>query len=198
MSFEYLAARQQLHRRCVSIMLNLNDLVRQARSGDPSAEERLFEHLTVSLRLIAQHRVWDEEAALEVTQEALTTIAQKYRSIEFKRSFAGWARQVLVNKIFDYVKAKKSLDSRMQAISDSASPSAWTPDPTLQSRLVECLRKISATHRQHARIINLHYQGFSTTEICERLDLTPNNLYVSLSRARSMLESCLESGEPRK
>ena len=35
--------------------------------------------------------------------------------------------------------------------------------------------------------------GLSTDEICKQLNLTPNNLWVILHRARKQLKSCLES-----
>ena len=35
--------------------------------------------------------------------------------------------------------------------------------------------------------------GLSTEEICKQLNLTPNNLWVILHRARKQLKICLES-----
>ena len=35
-------------------------------------------------------------------------------------------------------------------------------------------------------------EGLSTEEICKKLKLTPNNLWVILHRARKQLKSCLE------
>jgi DNA-directed RNA polymerase specialized sigma24 family protein len=56
---------------------------------------------------------------------------------------------------------------------------------------MDCFRKICRSNNRHARVLNLHYQGFTTVEICRRLDISENNLYVLLSRARRALELCL-------
>ena len=68
-------------------------------------------------------------------------------------------------------------------------------DPTLKSRLLDCLRKLSKTRLAHARILTLHFQGFSVPEICDRVGISSNNLYVRLSRARKLLANCLENGD---
>ncbi|MCP4703685.1 MAG: hypothetical protein GY865_03665, partial [candidate division Zixibacteria bacterium] len=52
-------------------------------------------------------------------------------------------------------------------------------------------------NRRHARILNLHFLGYTTEEICSRLEITKTNMYSLLSRARSMLELCLNKGSLR-
>ena len=70
-------------------------------------------------------------------------------------------------------------------------------DPDLKRRLLGCLQKICRQNVRYARILNLHYQGYKTGEVCGRMDVRPATLYSVLSRARSMLEDCLEKGDVR-
>jgi len=171
---------------------DLNGLFQAARTGDRAAENTLMQHLTVSFRLFTQHRLWSEPDTEEVVQDALLTIATKYRDVEIESSFAGWAYRVLQNKIMDYVK-KRSTRRRLdeQWNRDGQERAAVTPDPDLRSRLIDCFRKLARRNSRHARILNLHYQGFASPEICRKLGITENNLYVLLSRARRALELCL-------
>jgi len=174
---------------------DLNDLYRAARSGDREAENRLMGHLTVSFRLFAQHRIWNVEDAEEVVQEALVTILSKYKGLEIETSFAGWSYRVLQNKILDFVKKKSARRRLDEANAISLAEDAYVcPDPRLKVRLIECFRKINQTNSRHARVLNLHYQGYPVTEVCRRLGVTENNLYVLLSRARRALELCLKKG----
>lgn len=171
---------------------DINDLVLRAGRGDKSAEQDLMRHLSVSFRLFAQHRVWNDQDAEEVVQDALVTILSKYRGIEFETSFAGWAYQVLNHKILDYVKKKqtrKKLDEQVAA--DTAAAPQRSADPGLRQRLIDCFRKLGRSNVRHARILNLHRQGYGTGEICRKLGLTENNFYVLLMRARRALEICL-------
>jgi RNA polymerase sigma factor (sigma-70 family) len=178
------------------IQVDINTLHKSVASGDGASEEQLFQHLHVSFRLLAQHRVWNEEDSEEVVQDALMTISAKYKDIVFETSFAAWAYKVLNNKILDYVKAKKVKQGAMEKISEQSSTATPpNPDPELKSRLLSCLKRLCRANSRHARVLNLHYHGYGTGEICEKLELKPNNFYVMLSRARSMLEHCLEKGD---
>jgi RNA polymerase sigma-70 factor, ECF subfamily len=171
--------------------LDLNDLYRSARRGDKAAEQRLMSHLTVSFRLVAQHRLWNEQEAEEVVQEALVTILAKYREVEIETSFGGWTYGVLQNKIMDCVRkrmTRRKLDEQMEPDSSRVVNSS---DPDLKRAIIDCFQKIHRDNNRHARILNLHYQGYTTEEICGKLDITENNLYVQLSRARRALEICL-------
>jgi len=176
--------------------LTINDLYSLARDGDRVAVDGLFQGLTESFRIFAQQKIWNREDCEEIVQETLAAIAAKYREINFEISFAAWAYKVLENKLLHYYRTKRCRESkfsRSEEDQDRAVSPATNPD--LKRRLLECLRKISGVNRRHARILNLCYQGFSTEEVCNRLGVSRNNVYILLSRARSMLKLCLDKGD---
>ena len=175
-----------------STSFDLSRLYSSARTGDPKAEQELMFHLTVSFRLFAQRRMWRREDIEEVVQEAMMTIATKYREVEIESSFAGWCHRILQNKIMDHVK-KMGTRSRLDR-ENLAAREDYCPDDSdieLRKRIINCFRKLGQGNRRHARIMNLHYQGYTTGEICQRLNMTENNYYVILSRARKALQACL-------
>ncbi len=175
---------------------DINGLYHQVLTGDKDAVELMFSVLRVSFRLFVRHRIVNGQDGEEIVQDALTTIAEKYRSVQIESSFAGWAHQVLSNKILDYYKFKRvrSGVAASPEATEAESPDA-VEDPTLKARLLDCLKRIHGANSFHARALNLHYQGYDTREICTKLGITPNNFYVMLSRARTMLRICLERGE---
>lgn len=179
--------------------MNINELHKEAAVGDKTAENRLFLHLSERFEQFARHRIWDAEDAKDVAQEALALIAREYKTIDFSTSFLAWAYKVLDNRILGYIKKKRQRGDRVVTVEDVrlVGDVSIEIDPDLQSRLLGCLKKIGGTNRRHARILGLHYQGYSTDEICARLQMTKNGVYITLSRARSMLEICLETGEVR-
>ena len=126
------------------------------------------------------------------------TIYAEYGTITFRTSFAAWACKVLDNRILDYLRRKKRESERFDRGPD------WSPDtikasvasdPDLKRRLQDCLQMICRRNTRYARILNLHYQGYKTGEICGSMNVKPETLYSALSKARSMLENCLEKGE---
>jgi len=172
--------------------LGIGELYSRAIGGDTSAEKQLYQDLLVSFRVIVQRRIWDKLDGEEIVQDALMTIFKKSREINIESSFAGWAHQVLHNKILDYIKLKQLRKRKMdEYISAEGEPITPAPDPMLRDRIKKCFGEMNKSHKQHARILDLHFQGYSTDEICQSLNITRNNLYVILSRARAMLEACL-------
>lgn len=175
--------------------MSINALHDQARSGDRAAEERLFQNLTVRFRLFTYQRVWSDDDAKEIVQEALVTIAREYKEIEFQTSFSAWAYKVLNHKISNFIRKKKVRDRTLESSEDPDTEFAvWTPDPVLEPKLLDCLHQLSRTNLRYARVLNLKYQGYPVEDICSRLEIKPNNLYVLLLRARNMLKQCLEKG----
>ena len=173
--------------------MDLDRLHNLCVAGDKEAERILFDRLSVSFRIFAQHRLWNIEDAEDVVQEALKTVAQKCADIKIESSFAAWARRILEHKILDSVKAKQRDKRKMEtAIDDADLFVGSNPNPSFVTDLLACLRKVFGIDKRYARVLNLCQQGYTSDEICERLDVKVGHMYVLLSRARAALLSCLE------
>ena len=178
--------------------MNLNALQHAAKAGDQRAEKELFEILSVRFRRFVYQRVWNDEAAEEIAQEALAVVAEKYGGLQVHTSFAAWAHRVLENRLLAYIKSKQAhKNHRLNMPVTNTEISSEESDPDLKRRLSQCLRRVARSNRRYARILNLRCQGYSTEEICNRLGITVNNCYVLLSRARVMLKDCLEKDETK-
>jgi RNA polymerase sigma-70 factor (ECF subfamily) len=176
--------------------MTIDLLFRKASEGDETSEQELFRYLTDRFRLFAQLRIRNRSDSEDIVQNALLTIAAKYKDIDFHRSFTGWAYKVLENKIGDYFKVQRRRESKLEQESDQAGAADSSQlDALTRRQMLDCLRKVGKANGRFARILNLHYQGYSTDEICRKLELKQGYYYVVLSRARSMLEMCLEKGD---
>ena len=172
--------------------LGIDELYALAQGGDATAKERLYARLLVSFRVIVRHRMWGDEDAEDVVQDALMAVVSKYDELTVESSFAAWANRVLNNKILDHYKVKKIRAGKLERLAQKQATAVTdNPEQSLKLRIKTCFAKINRVHRQHARILSLHFQGYTTDEICQRLEITRNNCYVNLSRARAMLEKCL-------
>jgi RNA polymerase sigma-70 factor (ECF subfamily) len=179
-------------------VLDINELYHAAERGDSDGERQLFHELLIRFRIFALQRVWDDNDAEDVLQEALATISREFRQITIETSFAAWAYRVLDNKIMAYLKTKKRLAGRYEHLNGTEGNQAGvsdSQDPELKRRLLACIKKVGAKNAKYVRALNLHCQGYDTEEICRRLDITSSNFYAIMSRARSLLELCLETGD---
>ena len=176
--------------------LDVNSLHRKALSGNDEFREQLFKVLLESFRIIAQHKIWNNEDSEEVVQIALQTIWDKFDETAEIANFQAWSYRVLTNKIGDYYRQQKHRGNWVAGSYRDAEYSRDSDhDPEFIIQLSDCIRKVGETNHRYARVLNLKYQGFSVDEISRKLALKANYLYVVLSRARSMLSDCLKLGD---
>lgn len=176
---------------------DLNQLCMRAQQGDKTAENRLFQNLFERFRLAAGYRIRNKEETEEVCQNAMKTIIEKYREIDFEGGFAAWAYKVLDNKVrksFELRERKRRRETELPDDRDDILPASDDCTSDLRRKLLECLKEINRVNSRFARVIVLQFQGFKVDEICKKMKITRNNLYVLLSRSRSLLKQCLETG----
>jgi len=180
---------------------DLNDLYIIAREGCQEDTEELFRYLSVRFHLFVRRRVRNKQDCEEIVQDALMVIGREFKLVEINVSFAAWAYKVLQNRVLAYFKSFRREASRRSEYKDTEeihSETLFKPDPDLRRRVLYCLQKIGGNNVRFARIINLHYQGYSTEEICEKLEMTRSNFYTMLFRARSLMEECIGKGELKR
>lgn len=178
--------------------MDINTLHSNACKGDDRAVKELFEVLSSRFRLFTHLKIQNRADAEEVVQEALMTIHAEYSNITFRTSFSAWACKVLDNRILYYLRRRQREKQRMaQGINPSQDSMEMSvgADPDLKRRLLGCLQSVCRRNIRYARILNLHYLGYKTDEICARMNVRAETLYSALSKARSMLEDCLEKGD---
>jgi DNA-directed RNA polymerase specialized sigma24 family protein len=100
-----------------------------------------------------------------------------------------------MNKILTHARSARVRQEKHQLIRQEQGTSVSSEMSRLEPRLLDCLRKLHAVNKRHARLVNLCYQGYSVDEICRKMNLTRTNLYTILSRARTALQVCLDEGD---
>ena len=176
--------------------MDINRLHNEACKGDRRSVDELFDVLSSRYRMFARHKIWNQADAEEIVQEALMTIYAEYKTITFTTSFSAWACKVLDNRILAYIGKKKRESKRInQSFDQCPDLPKVSADPELKRKLLDCLQKICRRNMRYARILNLHYLGYKTGEICDSMDVKRETLYSALSKARAMLGNCLEKGD---
>ncbi|MCP4703525.1 MAG: RNA polymerase sigma factor [candidate division Zixibacteria bacterium] len=177
--------------------MKINEFYKSALSGNQDDINRLYETLSARFRLFMRHRVSNDEDVEDIVQDALMTILNEFDKIEIKTSFSAWAYKVLEYRFLAFIQKKgrrsakenNTTEQVFANISDNK-----TIDHELRRRIVGCMQKLVDNNLRGARIINLYHQGFTTNEICERLNISITNYYTILSRTRSQLERCIKGG----
>ncbi|UCC44423.1 MAG: RNA polymerase sigma factor [Candidatus Zixiibacteriota bacterium] len=176
-------------------MTDVDMLYRQALQGDSASEKELFQCLTVIFRMFVRRRgggSLGSDDVEDIVQSAILKISESYRQVQIRSSFAAWAHSVAKNEFIGFYRNKSIRRRKLSelAVKQEVQPT-HNPDSKLRDHLKDCLRRLHEAHPLHARVLNLHYLGYTTVEICDKLQITTGNLYVALHRARAALRACL-------
>jgi RNA polymerase sigma-70 factor, ECF subfamily len=189
-----------------------NPTVRQSRQDFDPAE--LVEKYGDFLYRFAMMRVRDEFVAEDLVQETLLAALKSIDKFSHRSSARTWLTSILKNKIIDYfrqLKPEESVDfSGEENLADefffqpngawksAYTPSEWNADPDkvvenqefwqIINRCLEMLPKRTA-----AAFTLREIEGFSGDEVCRTLNISPNNLWVMLHRARLHLRQSIEA-----
>jgi RNA polymerase sigma-70 factor (TIGR02943 family) len=156
----------------------------------------------------AVSRVRNRECAEDLVQETLLAAMQNIDSFDHGSTVRTWLTGILKHKIVDHFRrAAASFEEASDWGSEyfgedghwlpDAEPSDWgrTPEEMLSERefyvtLAECISRMPL---HLAAVFSMHeFEGLDSSEICERLSITPANYWVMMHRARLHLRRELE------
>jgi RNA polymerase sigma-70 factor (TIGR02943 family) len=184
---------------------------------NPPDPERWVELYGGYLFKCALARLRDPSRAEDLVQETFLAALKGARSFQGRSAERTWLVGILKNKIYDHFRRASrettftDLDFYTDAESDNfvaegvtsgawqndSAPKDWeNPGAGLDNQAFwkayrECSGKL---HRNIATVFNLReVDGLASKEICAMLNITENNLWVMLHRARMALRRCLET-----
>ena len=180
-------------------------LVRAILAGDESAFADLVRRHSAALLHVARSFVYSRAEAEDVVQETWLGVLRGLDRFEGRSSLKTWIFRIAVN----IAKTRSGVERRtlpFSSLSDepTVDPSRfsngrWRTAPTSFDRLEEqqalaCVKSaIEALPSRQRRVIALRdLSGLGASEVCELLDLTPENQRVLLHRARAKVRAALE------
>lgn len=179
-------------------------------------DEGYLEELRGQMRRFAQLQLGDEHAAEDAVQEALVGALKNARTFAGRAALKTWVFAILKHKIADILRQRQRLvdassllreedaDEDFSALFDRKGhwlagerPLSWgNPESSFdQQRFWQvfetCLEDLPP---QQARVFMMReFVELETQEICAAAEITVNNLFVMLHRARLRLRECLEN-----
>jgi len=174
----------------------------------PSSE---LESLTRHLRRHALSRLRDADEAEDVVQETLLAALAAGAAFDGRSKLRTWLTAILNNKIADHLRAvirtravMVNRDAVVEAddAGDEAGPwqaAAGVDERAEPGRVLEARRALDAVasdlgrlpRRSAAAFLMTDVAGFDTRDVCDELDLSPDNLWVVLHRARKAIRGGL-------
>jgi RNA polymerase sigma-70 factor (ECF subfamily) len=196
-------------------------LVALLRKRDEAAFAQVVRAWSPTMLRVARTHVSTQESAAEVVQDAWLAVIKGLSTFEGRSSLKTWTFSIVVNLAKTRgVKEKRSSPfssllpdeqgptvdpSRFQSAADpnphawaaGAAPEPWSAGPEgslLRGETRSLLsRAVDELPERHRMVITLRdVEGLTSEDVCELLDISPENQRVILHRARAKVRTAME------
>jgi RNA polymerase sigma-70 factor (ECF subfamily) len=124
--------------------------------------------------------------------ESIMKIFDKVGQFEFKGSFEGWVKRIIVNEALMFLRTKKYTMVEAEA-ADVANVNVDLSDNLDTEDLVNTINELPVGYRT---VFNLYaIEGYSHSEIAEMLNISEGTSKSQLSRARAILQEKIKKKE---
>ncbi len=147
----------------------------------------------------ARRQLRDSTQAEDVVHDVFEAVMSGNARFSGRCALRSWLTAVLKNKVVDLIRASARCDTTLDAASEGDDDNSVhtylecqqpRPDEVVEQRerLRHTLDRISTLPRTLQDIVQLRLLGdASSEEVCNRLQISPNCLFVGLHRARKQL-----------
>lgn len=154
------------------------------------AQEHLYKLFASKLFTVCLKYSRNRDDAQDNLQDGFMLIFQKIGQYQFKGSFEGWAKRVMVNNVLQKYRSESVLELVNENIPDDTELDL-DDDSISMDYLVKIIQELPDRYRL---VFNLYVMdGYSHKEIAEMLNITDGTSKSNLARARMILKEKIET-----
>ena len=170
--------------------MGLDQLIQDCQKNSIRAQEQLYKLLAPKLFSACLKYSRNRADAEDNLQDGFLLIFQKIGQFQFKGSFEGWAKRVMINNVLQKSRTEGIFEIVSENIPDEAEVEIETDTITMDF-LVSIIQELPDRYRM---VFNLYViDGFSHKEIAEMLNITDGTSKSNLARARMILKEKIEA-----
>ncbi len=180
-------------------MAQLEEIIYKCREENSAAQTALYNLFSSKMYGICLRYSRDSGEAEDILQEGFVRVFSKIKQYEFKGSFEGWIRRVMVNTALE----KFRRHDRLYPVEEMKiyESTEWVEETISSITANDLLRIIQELPPRYKMVFNLFaIEGYSHQEIGEMMNISEGTSKSNLSRARVILQKSVEHyfGEKQK
>ena len=169
-------------------------LIKACKNGDNHAQKELYDLFSPTMMVIALRYSKSVSDAEDILQEAFVKVFQKIGSLKRHDKLGGWIKRIVINTSLNQNRSKLYMFP-MSHVDEITLHSENEVDLS-EIHFQELLKMIQALPAGCQIIFNLYaIDGYSHSEIAEKLDISSGTSKSQYSRARKILREELEEFE---
>jgi len=161
--------------------LRFTGIVEQARAGDKTAFDTLFQHYNARICTYLAHMIGDEEEGRDLAQETFLKAWQCLASLHNEACFDAWLYRIATNIAIDHLRRQKFRRSRWITDENEDMSTAGPEERIAEAELIQqALAKVSLKYRT-CLLLQL-VANFSQREIATALKISEKSVSIYVSR----------------
>ncbi|AWG24615.1 RNA polymerase sigma factor [Flavobacterium kingsejongi] len=170
--------------------MSLDQLIYDCQKNDAKAQEQIYRLFSAKLFTVCLKYSRNYAEAEDNLQDGFIIIFKKITQYNFKGSFEGWSKRIMVNNVLQQYRGAGVFELVNEDIVDENIVEIDDEDISLDY----LLRIIQELPDRYRLVFNLYVMdGYSHKEIAEMLHITTGTSKSNLARARMILKEKIET-----
>lgn len=169
--------------------MGLDELIKQCANNDRKAQKEIYRLFAGKLFSICLKYSKNKQEAQDNFQDGFIVIFEKIGQFNFKGSFEGWLKRVMINTVLLKYRKKNVLNIVTEDIPDEVIVDVDDDEISLDF-LLNLINELPDRYRM---VFNLYaLDGYSHKEISEMMQIAEGTSKSNLARARAILKQKIE------
>lgn len=169
--------------------MSLEQLIHDCKKNDIKAQEQLYRQYAPKMFSVCLKYSRNYAEAQDNLQDGFLLVFDKINSFEFKGSFDGWIKRVIVNHVLQQYKNKSFLSPIDEDIAEEVE--VEIEDGISMDFLMKIIQELPDRYRL---VFNLSiFENYSHQEISDSLGISVGTSKSNLSRAKMILKEKIEN-----
>lgn len=169
--------------------MELDEIIKQCQHNNVKAQENLYKLFAQKLFAVCLKYSPNYQDAQDHFQDGFLHLLQKINQFQFKGSFEGWAKRLMVNHVLQQYRKISHLEI-VKEIEDVVE----NIDIEEPIELDELLKYVQELPNQYRLVFSLYVlDNYSHKEIASMLEISEGTSKSNLSRAKQILKTKIEA-----
>lgn len=169
--------------------MSLEQLIHDCKKNDIKAQEQLYRQYAPKMFSVCLKYSRNYAEAQDNLQDGFLLVFDKINSFEFKGSFDGWIKRVMVNQVLQQYRNKSFLSPIDEDIAEEVE--VEIEDGVSMDFLMKIIQELPDRYRL---VFNLSvFENYSHQEISDSLGISVGTSKSNLSRAKLILKEKIEN-----
>lgn len=169
--------------------MGLDQLIQECKKKNIRAQEQLYKLFSAKLFSVCLKYSRSYEEAQDNLQEGFLLIFEKIEQFNFKGSFEGWIKRIIINFILQKYRSQKVFEIVTENFPETVEIEIEDEDISMDF----LLKTIQELPDKYRLVFNLYVlDGYSHAEIAEMLDINIGTSKSNLARAKMILKEKIE------